>query len=376
MRGKVSRGAIAVVFLGTILIPAAGSFADSSSLDDLERANSRVQNRLDEVRGSIRQHEGQAATVEQEVKALNAEIMALRGEVERLSNEIVEVESKVRTAQARIDGTQLQIEAIEDRATAQAVALYKSGATDVLNALLDSSSLADLDARLQMLGVAAQESTGALIHYGRLRVTIQAQHRELFDYKTELAEMIARRKVVLTDLDARYAKQRAALSKLEARLAKEEHHEGNLEGKSSQLAGLIRAAQARRAVENLGTSRQGFMWPLNGPITSYYGERWGRMHTGVDIDGYTGQPVVSSRAGRVILASYYSGYGNCVIIDHGDGFSTLYAHLSAFAVSVGEDVGQAQIIGDVGCTGNCYGDHLHFEVRINGSPVDPLDYLP
>ncbi|HEX2241204.1 MAG TPA: peptidoglycan DD-metalloendopeptidase family protein [Actinomycetota bacterium] len=376
MRGRLGRGAIVAVFLSTILIPAVGSYADSSSLQDLERQNARVQNRLDEVRGSIRHLEGEAGSLEREVQTLDAEIMALRSEVERLSAEIVEVESKVRSAQARIDATQLRIDAIKDRATAQAVALYKAGATDTLNALLDSDSLADLDSRLQMLGVAAQESTGALIRYGRLQVTIEAQHRELFAYKTELSDTIARRKVVLADLDRRYAKQKAALSKLEATISHKHHHEGSLEAKSAQLAGLIRAAQARRAVENLGTSAEGFMWPLNGPITSYYGERWGRMHTGVDINGYTGQPVVSSKAGRVILASYYSGYGNCVIIDHGGGFSTLYAHLSDFAVSAGEDVGQAQIIGDVGCTGNCYGDHLHFEVRINGSPVDPLDYLP
>ncbi|MFN2525571.1 MAG: murein hydrolase activator EnvC [Actinomycetota bacterium] len=376
MRGRLSRGAIVAVFLSTLLIPAVGSYADSTTLNDLERANSRLQDKLDRIRSSIQIHEGQAGTLEQEVRTLDAEIMALRSEVERLNAEIIDVEAKVRSAQARIDATQSEIDGIHDLATAQAVALYKAGATDTLNALLDSRSLADLDTRLQMLGVAAQESTGALIRYGRLRVTIEAQHRELFAYKRELNDRIARRKVVLGDLDARYAKQKAALTKLEARLAEEHHHEGSLEAKSAQLGALIRAAQARRAVENLGTSSQGFMWPLNGPITSYYGERWGRMHTGVDINGYTGQPVVSSKAGRVILASYYSGYGNCVIIDHGGGFSTLYAHLSDFAVSVGEDVGQAQIVGDVGCTGNCYGDHLHFEVRINGSPVDPLDYLP
>ena len=123
-------------------------------------------------------------------------------------------------------------------------------------------------------------------------------------------------------------------------------------------------------------SEAGFMWPLEGVITSPFGPRWGRMHTGIDIDGVTGEPVVASADGTVVLAAYYSGYGNAVIIDHGNGFSTLYGHLSSIDVDTGDVVAQGQLVGAVGCTGNCTGDHLHFEIRIEGTPVDPLPYLP
>jgi virulence factor Mce-like protein len=129
-------------------------------------------------------------------------------------------------------------------------------------------------------------------------------------------------------------------------------------------------------LDGLPVSEEGFIWPLDGPITSPYGLRWGRMHTGIDIDGVTGEPVVASAEGTVVLASYYSGYGNAVIIDHGNGFSTLYGHLSSIDVDAGDEVEQGQVVGAVGCTGNCTGDHLHFEIRINGTPVDPLPYLP
>jgi virulence factor Mce-like protein len=127
---------------------------------------------------------------------------------------------------------------------------------------------------------------------------------------------------------------------------------------------------------DLPVSEEGFIWPLDGPITSPYGPRWGRMHTGIDIDGVTGEPVVASAEGTVVLAAYYSGYGNAVIVDHGNGFSTLYGHLSSIDVETGDQVGQGQVVGAVGCTGNCTGDHLHFEIRIDGTPVDPLPYLP
>lgn len=100
------------------------------------------------------------------------------------------------------------------------------------------------------------------------------------------------------------------------------------------------------------------------------------MHTGIDIDGVTGDPIVASKTGTVILAEYYSGYGNAVIVDHGGGYSTLYGHMSAFSVSNGQSVSQGQELGKVGCTGSCTGDHLHFEIRINGNPVDPMPYLP
>ncbi len=101
------------------------------------------------------------------------------------------------------------------------------------------------------------------------------------------------------------------------------------------------------------------------------------MHEGIDIDGYSGQPIVASKSGRVISAGDAGdGYGTKVVIDHGGGYTTLYAHQSRLGVSTGASVSQGQVIGYVGCTGSCTGDHLHFEVRINGSPQNPLSYLP
>jgi murein DD-endopeptidase MepM/ murein hydrolase activator NlpD len=120
----------------------------------------------------------------------------------------------------------------------------------------------------------------------------------------------------------------------------------------------------------------GFMWPLVGPITSPFGPRNGRMHTGIDIDGELGDPVVAAAEGTVLLSGPYFDYGNAVIIDHGDGVTTLYGHLSQTAVEPGQIVARGDLIGLVGCTGHCTGDHLHFEVRIDGTPVNPIPYLP
>jgi murein DD-endopeptidase MepM/ murein hydrolase activator NlpD len=117
------------------------------------------------------------------------------------------------------------------------------------------------------------------------------------------------------------------------------------------------------------------IWPVSGPVTSGFGWRWGRMHEGVDIAAPSGTPIAAAASGSVIYASWMSGYGNLVVVDHGGGLATAYAHLSGYAVGAGQGVSQGQTVGYVGCTGHCYGAHLHFEVRVNGSAVDPLGYL-
>ncbi len=126
-------------------------------------------------------------------------------------------------------------------------------------------------------------------------------------------------------------------------------------------------------VASLGT----FIKPYDGVITSYVGPRWGRTHNGIDIagDNCKGKPALAASEGVVVRADWYGGYGNCVIIDHGDGVQTLYAHLSAFSVSVGDKLSAGDEVGKIGSTGNSTGPHLHFEVRVDGEIVNPLIFV-
>ena len=371
MKDRSARAWIAAVVASTLLLPAVGSSA-ASKKEELEK----VQEEREELQDKIDLHEAQADELQANAKELNQQIIGLRSDLADLDAEIAEISSEVRSVQARIDATQAEIDDIQSIATSQAVALYKSGSGESLEALLSSDSLTELDNKIQLMGVAAQENTTALVRYGRLRVTIEAQHRELFAVQERLESSRKRQAGVLADLDSAHEKLQANLAELERRLDKEHAHEEILAKQEANLRQDILAAQVGRAVAARGVSTAGYIWPLNGAITSYYGPRWGRMHTGIDIDGTAGQPIVASKAGRVIVASYYGGYGNAVVIDHGGGVSTLYGHMTSFNVSNGQSVSQGAVIGYVGCTGSCTGDHLHFEVRINGNPVNPLDYLP
>lgn len=367
---RFPRTAIAVTLLATLVIPAIAAPAGvRSRLQDIEKQRAALERR-------IQTHEAEAGTLTDRIDTLNRQITDLQIEMNRLDAQIDRIKSRVHSAQARIDQTQAEIDRIKKIATKQAIELYKAGATDAIEALLDSSSLAELDARAELLGVAAQESTGALIRYGRLRIEIQAQHRELFKLQEELMAEVKSRAILSNRLSGKKASLNTDLAELSNRLDSERAREGNLQDESDRIRGNLEAIAARNSVEKLGTSAQGYIWPINGSVTSPYGYRWGRMHTGIDIDGYTGQPMVASKEGVVVMAEYYSGYGLTVVIDHGGGYATLYAHQSRTNVSNGESVEQGDLIGWVGCTGSCTGDHLHFEVRVNGSPRNPMDYLP
>jgi murein DD-endopeptidase MepM/ murein hydrolase activator NlpD len=367
---RLGRGMVAAVLAGTLLIPTAGSVANpNKKLRKVEKA-------LDTIQDDLAKKRARASTLQEEVDALSESLARIQVRVNDLKFEVKATEAEVSGAQERIDETQTQIDEVQEAATAQAVAMYKAGATETLDALFGASTLGELDDRVEMLGIAAQESTGDLIRYGRLKVKIRMQNADLFDKRDQLEALLEEKNEAMTDLTRQRRDLNRALDELNKRIGKEASREQHLARERAEMTGKIIEYQAQQSVAALGTSSRGFIWPLNGRVTSYYGPRWGRMHSGLDIDGYTGQPLIAAKEGRVILASSYSGYGNAVIIDHGGGYSTLYAHMSRSATTNGAYVEQGSLIGYVGCSGSCTGDHVHFEVRVNGRPVNPLPYMP
>jgi murein DD-endopeptidase MepM/ murein hydrolase activator NlpD len=115
---------------------------------------------------------------------------------------------------------------------------------------------------------------------------------------------------------------------------------------------------------------------MHGTVTSEFGPRWGEFHPGIDIAAPDRTPIRASKAGVVIFAGWYGGYGNLVVVSHGGGLSTAYAHQSSIAVSQGQNVSQGQVLGYEGSTGYSTGPHLHFEVRLDGVPQNPRGYVP
>jgi peptidoglycan DL-endopeptidase CwlO len=367
---RVSHLLAAGVAAGSLLVPALASWAGPRG--DLRE----TRHKLAHVRGVIEHRSTHASSLKNEIDRLNRRITKAQIALNRLDSEIRRISISVRGARARIRTIQREIDRVQGAATEQAVALYKAGSIDGLDALLTSSSLSELDARVELMGAAAAQEAGALIRFGRLQADVRDEYRALFEMERRLHESKTSQSELMTDLSKDKKKLSHTFRKLRVKLHDHKEKEHHLEAAAAEIRQKILTAKVGAELAALGISSEGFIWPLNGGVTSPFGYRWGRLHAGIDINGYTGQPIAAAKSGvAVYVGSGMSGYGNVVILDHGGGLATLYAHMSSFGDTAGA-VEQGDIIGYVGCTGSCYGDHLHFEVHVNGSPVDPMGYLP
>jgi murein DD-endopeptidase MepM/ murein hydrolase activator NlpD len=394
-RGMVRRGALVLVLTVIAAAPAgADTIVDRKQSVDAKIAalGARVEKtrqreaslraRLASVSGEIRVLAARVSDISAELEPLEAELGLRRERLRRL-NELFRLQTErlglLRRQQA------IAVRRLSDRV----VSLYEQEDSDTLSLLLSSSSftdvldaidylrrIADQDRRIaDEVGAAkerlraqrAQTRTTRNRHRQETRVIalrvgqVRAVRDRLAASRSGLvAAQVAREK----DLAALTAQERGELAEMEA-----------LQQVSATLAAKIQAAQAASPTGGGSPSAAGLVWPVLGPVTSPFGPRWGRMHEGIDIAAPSGTPIRAAAAGTVIYSGWLGGYGNLVVLDHGNGLATAYAHQSSIAVGSGQSVLQGQVIGYVGSTGNATGSVLHFEVRVNGAPVDPLGYL-
>ena len=267
--------------------------------------------------------------------------------------------------------------------------LYKADQPDALTVVLEADGFADLLERTEFLERISERDGEIVTEVRILKARAEKAERrldELEDIKVSAAETILERRDDIAAARDRLASAqgelRAARNGRQGALAQVRESRVRLEGDLDELE----AAQARVTAQlqngsggaPAGPIRRGsgqLIWPVGGPLVSPFGMRWGRLHAGIDIAVPSGTPIRAADSGTVILLGSVSGYGNYTCVAHGGGLSTCYAHQSGYATSQGANVSQGQVIGYVGCTGHCFGDHLHFETRQNGAPVDPMGYL-
>jgi peptidoglycan DL-endopeptidase CwlO len=257
------------------------------------------------------------------------------------------------------------------------VVLEAEGFADLLERTEFMQRVSSQDARI--IGIVRTAKAEATATEARLDV-LEGQSRRVAAAIEVERDQVAAVKGQLVDRRDRYAQARSAKEGLLAQTREDRQHlEGDLSALEAQQARVTAALQGVSGGGGpIGPARpgsSGLVWPVNGPIVSPFGMRWGRLHAGVDIAAPAGTPIRAAAAGSVVLLGPMGGYGNYTCIAHGGGLSTCYAHQSSYATSMGASVSQGQVIGAVGCTGHCFGDHLHFETRINGSPVNPAGYL-
>ena len=272
---------------------------------------------------------------------------------------------------------------------ARLVEIYKSDTPDALTVVLEADGFSDLLERAEFLDRISDQDREVTDTVRVLKGESKRQTERLASLEekvTEVATAILRQRdqiaSVRNNLVSSRADLRGARNDRAAVLARVKDTHSELEG---DLAALEREqARVQSALSGAGQRafagpvKQGsgqLIWPVNGAVVSPFGMRWGRLHAGVDIAVGSGTPIRAADSGRVVLMGWVGGYGNYTCVQHTGSLSTCYAHQSSFGTSNGASVSQGQVIGYVGCTGHCFGDHLHFETRVNGSPVDPMGYL-
>lgn len=373
----VIRLAPVVVAVATLLVAVtSGAQVSMSDQDHLHEQLDEARSRVQEVQQRAGTVEEQLASLDDQVAAVEASVAASRELVERTQGEIASLRQLIREKRRKYDRVQRQAIRI-------AVSLYKAGPTGAIDPLLSSKTIEELTSGIEYSSAMTQEQLSVMVATKRIETELAAETKTL-DIK--LGEAVALRNEQEQQAqhlrELRQAKS-LDLAELRERVEEARHEADAIQAESARVAAELAEATAPApaaapapALAPTVVGGSGFAWPISGAITSGYGPRWGRMHSGIDIDCVTGAPIRASKSGTIVSATYDgSGYGYYTVIDHGGGFASLYAHMSQQYKS-GGSVSQGETIGACGSTGASTGDHLHFEIRVNGSPQDPLAYLP
>ncbi len=387
---------VVVLLLAIVAAPASG---------DVVGRKQAIDARLQAVQAKIARAAERERALTADIASVNSQIRGLASQVGVVSVQLAPLERDLALHKEKLNRLnelyRLQTDrfvfysheydVLIERLGNRLIDLYEGGEPGALEVLFSATSFSDLISQADYVDAIGRQDRNIAGQVGtaKQRVHQQREHtkrfRALAAAETRTIAIRAGQVRALRDqllasknrLAAARAAKRESLRNV-AESKKEFLHEvAGLAQASASLAAQIQSAQSSNSYSpgDSSPSAAGFIWPVNGPVTSGFGMRWGRMHEGIDIGVASGTPIHAAASGRVVYSGWMDGYGNLVAIDHGRGISTAYAHQSSIAVGNGQTVSQGQVIGYVGCTGHCFGPHLHFEVRINGSAVDPLGYL-
>ncbi len=393
-----------------LLVLGLGSAAPALAGDggNLGQQKASLDAKLAAVQAKIAQAHARESHLSSQIGGLTTQIHSLETQVGDVSSKLSALQADVALHQKRLDKLNelfhlqtlrfrylrreytISVQRLDQRL----VTIYKQNNPSTLDVVLAARSFQDVLDQLDYLGAIAAQDKRVATQVGTAKRAVIAaraktakvrqgvqQEARVIDARAQQQAIL--RGELLSSRD-RLATARAAKSHtLVATKAQEQaeiQESVAIQASSAAIEAKIQAAQNGSSTGSTTTaatpSAAGLIWPVSGPITSPFGMRWGTLHPGIDIGVPTGTPIHAAAAGTVIYCGWMEGYGNLVVIDHHDGIATAYAHQSQITASCGENVEQNQVIGYSGCTGYCTGPHVHFEVRVNGTPVDPLGYLP
>jgi murein DD-endopeptidase MepM/ murein hydrolase activator NlpD len=381
-----------------LVADAGGPGASAASLSNKIQ---QVQGQIGRKKGTERVLSGEIAAYSARIDRLQAKITSLRTRESRVQDaldanrrELLAIQADLRAERARLIRLRKQLHRARVALAARLVEMYESDRPDLVSVVLSAKGFADLIERGDFIQRISEQDRAivTLVRTARADAIATARRLDALERRQQAvtAQVLQRRREItsvkqdLIDTRVGYDGTRADKENALSHVRVERQQlEGNLSDLRAQQAKIRSTLQQSQGSLPAGPIKRGggtLIWPVNGPITSQFCERraWEACHPGIDIGVPSGTPIRAAAAGRVALLQSEAssgGYGNFTCIQHTGAMATCYAHQSAFRVSLGQQVSQGQVIGLSGCTGRCFGPHLHFEVRINGAVTNPLSYL-
>ncbi|MFC4077458.1 murein hydrolase activator EnvC family protein [Salinithrix halophila] len=347
---------------------------------------------IDDKKEDIKDRDKEIQRIEKEKKQTKKDLESVLKELEQrkrelneLNQDVYETEQKLEKSKKRVAEKEKQIEEQKKVYNERIRIVYRQGKMFYVRSLMNAKNLDDFLKRLEFVRLVAKRDQELINGYKTDRRELVKEKKQMEDLLAERKEKAEKAKGLHADLTGDYKKIEKQVKKLGS---KQENLEEINEKEKKRIRDLIRKRQREQATEDDDGSDSytggKFGWPVKGSrITSTYGMRFHpvrkryKMHTGVDFAGSLGTPIHAAAGGKVIESRPATGYGYIVIIDHGNGLSTLYAHMYAQGVRVqsGDSVSKGQVIAEIGNNGWSTGPHLHFEVLKNGDQVNPMSYL-
>ena len=359
--------------------------------------------RIDQTRAEVNSKKHKEAVLSDTIAGFSVRIDSLQGDINMLQRrqnrvqaeldakraELLEVRGKLEEARERLERLRKELVVAEDALANRLVELYKADEPDALTVILQADGFADLLEQTEFLERVSEQDQAIIERVRVLKEEAKKQKDLLAELEQRVEEtanaileqrnQLAQSKLELVgsrnELASVRSDRRTTLAEVRNSRMRAEEHLASLEREQARVTASLQASQPTALAGPIRRGSGSLIWPISGPLTSPFGQRWGRLHAGIDISAPDGTPIRAADSGRVVIAAWTGGYGNYTCIQHTSTMSTCYAHQSRLGTSQGAAVSQGQVMGYVGNTGNSFGAHLHFEVRINGSPVDPLGYL-
>lgn len=391
MEERLQRLAKRVSLIGMTLVLSLGVLVFSCSTPAVNGAPTELekyQQELEEVSRKIELKQRQLDQASRQEKTVSSQLNVLEASIEKTEAEIEYLQKRLNLLNRQLDITGEELEkaeiALDDRTqvlSSRLKEIYMTGDLQYLEVLFDSSSLTDFLTRYDLLERILDQDMQLMREIEQQRLLVSTRQVELENQQMQIEQVKVDNQEKRKSLEEQSKEKEKALSSIQAQKDAYEKALDELEADSREIEKMIRSLQSKDKKPSQATGS--YIRPLANysRISSDYGMRTHpilkvkRMHTGIDYPAPKGTAIRASQSGEVIFAGWYGAYGQVVIIDHGGGISTMYAHQSTIKTSVGRRVDKGDTIGLVGSTGWSTGPHLHFEVRVNGSPVDPHKYV-